>query len=236
MGDQLKLFGSWGSPFSVRVENALKLKGIQYEYFEEDLSNKSPLLLQYNPVHKKVPALVHNGKPIVESLVILEYIDETWKGNHPILPQDPYEKAMARFWAKFVDEKCMPALSKTIWSMGDQYEKDKAEAVKLLRVLENEISGKKFFGGESIGLVDISANFIAYWYRGPLQEALGLDVFTKDEFPNLWKWAEDFVNDSVINQNLPPKEKLIAAFPPPYLGEHLVAFFKSRLASSQVGG
>lgn len=48
--------------------------------------------------------LVHNGKPVAESLVILEYIDETWQEN-PLLPKDPLEKSTARFWARFVDEK-----------------------------------------------------------------------------------------------------------------------------------
>ena len=102
--EEVKLFGHRASPFSCRVEIALKLKGVHYDFIAEDPSNKSPQLLQYNPVHKKIPVLLHNGKPIAESLVILEYIDEVWKTN-PILPQNPHEKAKARFWANFVDQK-----------------------------------------------------------------------------------------------------------------------------------
>ena len=101
---KVKLLGCWASPFSRRVEMALKLKGIPYEYLEEALPNKSPLLLELNPIHKKVPVLVHNDKILPESHLILEYIDQTWS-NNPILPQDPYERATARFWAKFVDEQ-----------------------------------------------------------------------------------------------------------------------------------
>ncbi|KAK3226837.1 hypothetical protein Dsin_006699 [Dipteronia sinensis] len=84
--NQVKLHGVWVSSYSKRVELALNIKGIPYEYIEEDLSNKSPLLLQYNPIHKKISVLVHNGKPLAESMIILEYIDETWKNAHRLLP------------------------------------------------------------------------------------------------------------------------------------------------------
>lgn len=52
----------------------------------------------------KAPVLVHDGKPLAELLVILEYIDEVWKEN-PLLPHDPSARAIAYFWAKFADEK-----------------------------------------------------------------------------------------------------------------------------------
>lgn len=109
MGDdeaEVKLYGAWFSPASGRVEMALKLKGIPYEYIEEDLTNKSSALLSYNPIHKKVPVLVHKGKPIAESLIIIQYIDETWNNTkHHILPSHPFDRANARFWANFMTEQ-----------------------------------------------------------------------------------------------------------------------------------
>ncbi|CAK9149429.1 unnamed protein product [Ilex paraguariensis] len=209
MAEEVKLISLKGSPFSCRVETALKMKGVQYEFIAEDLSNKSPLLLKYNPVHKKIPVLLHNGKPICESLLIIEYIDETWKGT-PILPQDPYERARARFWAKFMDDKCLQPLYKSCWE-GEEQEKAKEEASEVLKILDNELKDKKFFGGDSIGLADLAANFIGYWFI-ILQEVTGVEVLTKEKFPKLWEWTNEVVNCSIIKENVPPKHELATHF------------------------
>ncbi|KFK33861.1 glutathione s-transferase [Arabis alpina] len=98
----------WPSMFGARVIMALEEKGVKFEYKEEDVfGQKTDLLLQSNPVHKKIPVLIHNGKPVCESNIIVEYIDEVWKDDKTpsLLPSDPYHKAQSRFWTDFIDKK-----------------------------------------------------------------------------------------------------------------------------------
>ncbi|XVF18318.1 hypothetical protein REPUB_Repub11eG0011200 [Reevesia pubescens] len=64
MADEIILLDFWSSPFAMRVRIALAEKGIEYESKEEDLSNKSSILLKMNPVHKQIPVLIHKGRPI----------------------------------------------------------------------------------------------------------------------------------------------------------------------------
>ncbi|CAL5192196.1 unnamed protein product [Lathyrus oleraceus] len=208
--EDVKLLGALASPFVCRVQLALNLKGIQYEFLPEKLPNKSELLLKYNPVYKKVPVFVHNEKPISESLVILEYIDETWKQS-PILPSDPYKRALARFWTKFIDDKIVVPSFKSVFTI-DEKERDKnmEESSEALKVLENELKDK-FFGGEEIGFVDIAAVAIAFWI--PLiQEISGLQLFTAEKFPKLYKWNQEFLNHQIVKKSLPPREPLFALF------------------------
>ncbi|KAF5739764.1 hypothetical protein HS088_TW12G00974 [Tripterygium wilfordii] len=205
-GAEVKLLGYWASPYSLSVKWALKLKGIQYQYLEEDIQNKSPLLLRYNPVYKKVPVLVHNTKPLAESLVIVEYIDEVWQ-TIPLFPKDPYERAKARFWAKFAHEKCIPAMMNAFVKQGEEQEKAAAEAREHLKTLESGLEGKKFFGGETIGYVDITAGWIAIW--APITEDIaGVNLVDGETMPLLKAWFKNVLEVPTIKSCLPPLDDL----------------------------
>lgn len=108
---EVVLLDFWVSPFGQRCRIALAEKGVPYKYREQDLLlSKSELLLRSNPVHKKIPVLLHAGRPVCESLAIVEYIDEVWPQAAPLLPRDdPYGRAQARFWADYIDKKVLLA-------------------------------------------------------------------------------------------------------------------------------
>ncbi|KAK8651037.1 hypothetical protein V6N13_140655 [Hibiscus sabdariffa] len=206
MAEEVKLLKTWSSPFGLRIVWALKLKGVEYETIDEDLSNKSALLLQSNPVYKKIPVLIHNGNPISESLVILEYMDQTWTQN-PILPQDPLEKARQRFWAKFNDDKLIPS----IWSVfSGEGKEGEEELLEKLRIVEEELKGKRFFGGDTIGLADLAFGWLAN-LMGVFEEVTGLKVI-EERFPLLSAWIQEFSDIPVIKDNCPSHDKLVVKY------------------------
>ncbi|KAJ4721428.1 putative Glutathione s-transferase [Melia azedarach] len=211
MAEEVKLLKSWSSRFGLRVVWALKLKGVEYDSIDEDLSNKNPLLLQSNPVHKKVPVLLHNGKSISESMVILEYVDETWKQKYPLLPEDPYERARARFWAKFGDDKVLPSMKSLFGKQGKEQEEAIGEVGENLKFLEEELKGKKFFGGEKIGLLDLALGWVANLVP-VLEEVIGVKVIDKQKFPLLSAWMQEFTEIPIIKESLPPYDKLLTKF------------------------
>ncbi|KAF3457495.1 hypothetical protein FNV43_RR02153 [Rhamnella rubrinervis] len=203
--EEVKLLGFWASPFSHRVICALKLKGVSYEYIEEDIWNKSPQLLQYNPVHKKIPVLVHGGKPICESLIILEYIEETWP-QIPLLPKDPHERALARFWIQYSTEKAFSSFFTS--PEGEDREKAVKEALEALKILEEQALGdKKFFGGETINMVDIAFARLPYWFECS-EEIVGLKLLEPNSLPKLHAWVQNLKQVPVIKENLPDYQNL----------------------------
>ena len=73
------------------------LKGEQFE----------PDYIKLNP-KAVVPTLIHDERVILDSTVIIEYLDQL-DPDSSLHPTDPVDRANARLWTKAVDEDLHPA-------------------------------------------------------------------------------------------------------------------------------
>ncbi|KAL4598551.1 hypothetical protein ACB092_11G067200 [Castanea dentata] len=205
MVDEVVLLDFLASLFGTRVRIALAEKGIKYEFKEEELLNKSALLLKMNPIHKKFPVLIHNGKPVCESLIIVQYIDEVWNDKSSLLPFDPYPRAYARFWADFIDNKVYED-SRKIWTTkGGEQELATKEFIEKLKILEGQLGDHPYFGGERFGFVDLSLISFHSWFY--THEILG-NFKMEAECPKIIAWAKRCLQKEFIANTLPDPKKV----------------------------
>ncbi|PHT69659.1 putative glutathione S-transferase [Capsicum annuum] len=207
--DKVILLDFWASMVGLRVRVALAEKKIEYEYIEEDSASNVPshLLMKMNPIHKKIPVLIHNGRPVCDSLVALEYIDEVWKDDKArLLPSDPYERANARFWVDYID-KLYENYGRKIWmTKGETQEGAKKGLIDSLKLLEGAALGDKpYFGGESFGFADIALIGIYSWFYA-------LEIFgnfsVAAECPKLAAWGERCRQRASVAKSLPEPHKI----------------------------
>ncbi|KAH6764145.1 glutathione S-transferase TAU 19 [Perilla frutescens var. hirtella] len=206
MAGELTLLDFWASPFGLRARIALREKGLEFKYVEEDLDNKSPLLLQMNPVYNQIPVLIHNGKPVSESTIIIQYIDEIWRDKAPLLPSDPYERSHARFWADYIDKNIYRVAMGVCVGRGEVQEAAKKELISCLKLLESELGDKTYFGGNTFGLVDVCLIPFYSWFYGI--EILAGNLSLKEECGKLVSWAKRCMERESVSNSLPHQQKV----------------------------
>lgn len=113
----------------------------------------------------------------------------------------------------------MPAVFKAA-SNPDQKERENGaqESKEALKILENELKGK-FFNGDSVGLVDIAALFIAFWLP-IIQEAAGIEIYSGEKYPKLEKWGHEILNHHLVKGVMPPRDPLLAFFKTRFQGNN----------------
>ncbi|KAL9322049.1 hypothetical protein ACSQ67_010102 [Phaseolus vulgaris] len=159
MADEVVLLDFWPSPFGMRVRIALAEK-----------------------------VLIHKGKPISESLIVVQYIDEVWHDRTPLLPSTLTGELEARFWADFVDKKMYDLGRKILWtSKGEENEVAKKEFIETLKVLEEQLGDKTYFGGDNLGFVDVALVPFYTWFEA-YETFGGLDL--ESECPKFIAWAK----------------------------------------------
>lgn len=95
----LKLYHHTTSTCSKRVRICLAEKGLEWESVIVDLrigTNREPWYVELNP-NGVVPTLDHDGKIMIESNFILEYLEDAFTDTS-LRPADPYQRQKMRYW------------------------------------------------------------------------------------------------------------------------------------------
>ena len=107
-----KLYNAPQSTCSQRVRFALHTKKLGFSEVLLDLFSGDQLKPEYLNINPNgvVPALDHNGKIILDSAVILEYLEDICPKIFPMRSADPVKAAEMRTMMRFIDEVPTPAI------------------------------------------------------------------------------------------------------------------------------
>ena len=101
----LKLYHHHQSVCAAKSRLAIEEKGLEWEgeiIRLRERDQHAPEYLALNPFGL-VPMLDHDGRIVVESNVINEYVDDVFDGPN-LKPDDPYKRAQMRVWTRMTDE------------------------------------------------------------------------------------------------------------------------------------
>jgi len=164
----LILYSGWFCPFVQRAWAVLEEKQIPYTYVEVNPYHKPASLLALNP-RGLVPTLEVDGKPLYESTVICEFLDDKYPHHGPrLLPADLYTRARMRIWVDYVTSRFIPAFHRFLQyqpegeGLEDEgLEKARREFLGCLKEFVREMDGQgPYFLGREPALIDF---VIAPW-------------------------------------------------------------------------
>jgi glutathione S-transferase len=116
---RLVLYNAPQSTCSQRVRFVLHEKGLDFDERQLDLFSGDQLRPEYLKINPNgvVPSLVDGSSVIVDSAVIIEYLDEVFREPTPLVPYDPVKRAEMRSFIRYTDEVPTPAVRVPSYNM-----------------------------------------------------------------------------------------------------------------------
>ena len=171
----LVLYDAARCPYAARARIVLAEKGIEVEVVEIDLSDRPAWLYEKNPTGR-VPVIEEDGgRPVPESVVIMEFLEERYP-EPPLLPPDPADRASVRLLVFRDDELTDPYYAFRRGEAGAREAFDTA-----LARLDAVLAEQPFLGGAEYGLADIA--YVPWLLRA--RDMLGVEL---GRFPSLAGW------------------------------------------------
>jgi RNA polymerase-associated protein len=170
----LVLYDAARCPYCARVRIVLAEKGIEVDVVEIDLSDRPAWLYDKNPTGR-VPVLEEDERPLAESAVIMEFLDERYP-EPALLPPDPADRAEVRLIV-FRDHD----LTDPYYAFRRGEEGAREELDTVLGRFDALLAGRPYLGGMEYGLADIA--HVPWFLRA--RDMLGVEL---DGFPALADW------------------------------------------------
>ncbi|KAI9003584.1 thioredoxin-like protein [Gaertneriomyces semiglobifer] len=205
----MRLFRAIICPYAQRAGWALQAYKFPHEIVEIDLANKPEWYPQVNP-KGKVPALeLKDGKILIESLVILWYLEElAAKEGKGLLPTDPYARAHIRLSIATFESSVIPTVYNAVRNTDPAQKSQLNEAILsgLQEFLSTVPADKPFNPFLTIATFPWIERLkgVAYWRDFELPKT--------QEYERLRKWIEETEKDESYLKARADESAMIESF------------------------
>jgi len=182
----MKLIGSDASPFARKVRIVLAEKKMDCEFASEDPWGENSGIWQSNPLGQVPVLLLEDGKPIFDSRVIVEFLDNA-SPRGKLIPADNRERIEVRRWEALADgvldagvlvrrERARPKSQQSAAWIERQLMKVDAG----LQLMAQDLGDNPWCAGNSYTLADIAVGVCLGWlsFRFP-------EIAWRESQPNL---------------------------------------------------
>ena len=186
-------------PFVQRVTALLEAKGIDYDVEYISLKDKPRWFLDISP-NGQVPVLITDGgQALFESDAIAEYIEEAFPPLQPGLTVE--QKAVNRAWSYLASKNYLVQCSAQRSSNQEVLCERSKKLSKAFDRMEKQLADKRYFGGETIGMVDIA--WLPLLHRADIVERhSGYDFL--GQRPKLKHWQRVLLKDGLAAKSVAP--------------------------------
>jgi glutathione S-transferase len=168
------------------------LEELQVRYEREDVGgefgrNRDPEFLALNP-NGLVPVLIDGDLTLWESNSILRYLGAKY-GDGALWESDPGKRALIDRWMDWQLTVVTPPVSLLTMALvfkppkplpPEEIGNAREKLARAFRILDRELSGKSFLGGDRLSLADIAVGLVAYrWLALPIE---------RESVTNLQRW------------------------------------------------
>ncbi|XP_013144263.1 PREDICTED: probable maleylacetoacetate isomerase 1, partial [Papilio polytes] len=202
--DRAVFYAYWLSSCSWRVRAALYIKRVPYEEKSVDIvREQSHLTDQYRAINpaQKVPALIIDGATIVESMAILQYLEDT-RPEPTLTPKTPLLKARMTEICEIIVSGIQPLQNIGLRSHFDSKEKfrsfTKYWTERGLMTVEDQLKSTagKFCVKDQLTLADLC--LVPQVYNAVNKQAVDLN-----KYPILHKLYESLLEEDIFKKTHP---------------------------------